>query len=338
MPAGLNLGFGKIPYTLEPAFGLFCLESVGLVFATTGTQAGVQITSASPLFGGQQSVPYNVTIAATGGIPPYTWSSSVIVGTNTYSIAPSTGVLTGLPLNVETDSVSVTVRDSTTPTPTQSTKTFSIAISPTLANTPVASPAAGTYGSAQTVTLSDSTTGSTIYYTLDGSTPTTSSSVYSTPLLISSTKTINYIATAPGYSTSTVGSSLYSITGSQVATPTFSPPGGAYSGAQSVTPSCATAGASIFYTTNGTTPTSSSTPYTGTPINVTASETVQAIATLTGFANSAVGSASYTIGSVVYNQLLPYTGTLVISGGSFSNGTQKGLLMGGNIGGLAQPL
>ena len=50
----------------------------------------------------------------------------------------------------------------------------------------------------------------------------------------------------------------------QAATPTFSPAAGTYSGAQSVTISDATSGATIYYTTNGTTPTTSSTKYTGT--------------------------------------------------------------------------
>ena len=82
----------------------------------------------------------------------------------------------------------------------------------------------------------------------------------------------------------------------QAATPTFSPAAGTYSGAQSVTISDATSGATIYYTTNGTTPTTSSTKYTG-PITVSSTETLQAIAVATGDANSAVASAAYTIDS-----------------------------------------
>jgi Malectin domain/Chitobiase/beta-hexosaminidase C-terminal domain len=79
-----------------------------------------------------------------------------------------------------------------------------------------------------------------------------------------------------------------------VATPTFSPVAGAYTSIQSVTISDSTAGSSIFYTTNGTAPTTASTPYSG-PISVGVTETIQAIATASGSTQSAVGSAAYTI-------------------------------------------
>jgi hypothetical protein len=90
----------------------------------------------------------------------------------------------------------------------------------------------------------------------------------------------------------------YTVGGSTttVAAPTFSPPGGTYSSAQTVTISSATAGAAIRYTVDGSTPTASSPLYSG-PISVPTSRTVNAIATKAGSANSAVSSASYTIGT-----------------------------------------
>ena len=81
-----------------------------------------------------------------------------------------------------------------------------------------------------------------------------------------------------------------------VATPTFSPPGGTFTTAQSVTISDATSGAAIHYTTNGSTPTASSPTYTG-AITVSATSTIQAIATKSGSTDSAVASAAFTIGT-----------------------------------------
>ncbi len=78
--------------------------------------------------------------------------------------------------------------------------------------------------------------------------------------------------------------------------PTFLPAAGAYTTAQTVTISDAIAGATIYYTTNGTTPTTASTKYTA-AISVSSTETIQAIAVVTGYANSPVASAVYTIAS-----------------------------------------
>ena len=79
-----------------------------------------------------------------------------------------------------------------------------------------------------------------------------------------------------------------------VATPTFTPEAGTYTEEQNVSITCATEGADIFYTTDGTEPTASSTPYTG-PFIVSETTTVKAIATKTGYNNSAIASATYTI-------------------------------------------
>ena len=83
---------------------------------------------------------------------------------------------------------------------------------------------------------------------------------------------------------------------SRTATPTFSPASGTrFTGTQVVTIACATPGATIYYTTNGSTPTTASPS--GTSVTLSISSTVQAIATASGFLTSAVGSASYALSS-----------------------------------------
>ena len=160
---------------------------------------------------------------------------------------------------------------------------------------PTFTPPAGTYTSTQTVTISTSTPSASIYYTTDGTTPTASSTVYSSPISVPSTQTLQAIAAATGMTNSSVSTAAYTIS-TMAATPTFSPVGGTYSSAQTVTISTTTPSATINYTINGTTPTTSSTVYAG-PITVSATETVNAIATASGYATSAVGSAAYTIGA-----------------------------------------
>jgi hypothetical protein len=165
-------------------------------------------------------------------------------------------------------------------------------IQPTVA-TPAFSLAAGTYLGTQTLTITDATAGATIYYTTNGTTPTTSSNRYTAPLAVNVSETIEAIAVASGFQNSVVTSAAYVIE-SQVATPTFSPVAGSYTSAQAVTISDASAGAKIYYTTNGSTPTTSSALYAA-PISVSTTETVKAIAAASGFFSSNVASASYTI-------------------------------------------
>ena len=77
---------------------------------------------------------------------------------------------------------------------------------------PTISPDSGTYSTQQLVSIEDSAPGSTIYYTTDGSTPTTSSPVYSFPIAVSRTMTIQAMAAAPGYQDSSIAAAVYTIT------------------------------------------------------------------------------------------------------------------------------
>jgi chitinase len=79
-----------------------------------------------------------------------------------------------------------------------------------------------------------------------------------------------------------------------VATPSFSPDGGVYSGTQSVAIACTTAGAQIRYTVDGSDPTSASALYTA-PVTVSSSTTLKAIGLKEDMLTSAVATAAYTI-------------------------------------------
>ena len=161
--------------------------------------------------------------------------------------------------------------------------------------TPTFSVTPGTYTTAQLVTISDSTPGANIYYTTTGTTPTSASTAYAAPIKVSSTETIEAIAIASGDATSAVASALYTIAPPPTtATPTFSPAPGTYNSTQSVTISDTTSGAVIYYTTDGSVPTTTSQLYSA-PIQVSSTETIQAIAAASGDTNSPVASATYTI-------------------------------------------
>ena len=161
--------------------------------------------------------------------------------------------------------------------------------------TPTFSISGGTFTSSQSVSLSTTTSGASIYYTIDGSTPTTSSAVYNGAISVTGSETIKAIAVKSGMTNSPVSSANFTIPIlSTVASPTFSVPMGTYPNTQSVSLSTTTSGASIYYTVDGSTPTVSSAAYSG-AISVTASETIKAIATKNGMTNSIVSSAAYTI-------------------------------------------
>jgi hypothetical protein len=177
--------------------------------------------------------------------------------------------------------------------------------------TPAFSPGAGTYTTVESVKISDSTAGAVLYCTTDGTAPTTSSPQCPATETVSKTEFLQAIAKAPGMDASAVMSAGYTINLNAVATPSFSPAGGSYSSTQTVTIADSVSGANIFYTIDGSTPTTSSTAYTGS-FTVSASETVNAIAAASGYSNSDVATATYTISQPLSSPTFsPASGTYV---------------------------
>ncbi len=269
----INLASAATP-TFSPAPGTYTgTQSVTLTDATAGATLYYTLDGSTPT---TASAVYAVPIAVSN--PGATTISALAVAPGFNPSAVATGV-------------------------------YTILLGQTAA--PTFSVAAGTYTADQTVTLADATPGAVIYYTLDGSAPTTSSTVYSSVITVAKSETVNAIAVAPNYSASTVASAAY-VLDLPAASPTFTPAAGTYTSAQSVTLADTTPNATIYYTLDGSTPTAASTVYAA-AIPLKATTTINAIATATGYTTSPVATAVYTLN-------IPPLATPTISpaGGSFS--------------------
>ena len=133
------------------------------------------------------------------------------------------------------------------------------------------------------VSITCTTAGSTIHYTTNGSDPTDSSTEYSTPFSITSPTTVKAIATHATKDPSSVAE----LAISQVATPTIQD-----NGSNAISITSATPDATIYYTTDGSTPTTGSTLYTSPLTENVSNVTIKAIAVKENMITSAVGSGS----------------------------------------------
>jgi nucleoid-associated protein YgaU len=161
---------------------------------------------------------------------------------------------------------------------------------------PAFSPAGGVYNSPQSVTLSTSTEGAEIRYTLDGSAPgATSGTLYSGAVTVPATATVKAVAYKNGWEDSPIASAVYTVQAEAVQ---FDPPAGSYDTVIEVALSSATAGAEIWYTTDGSQPgPGTGTAYTG-PVPLSNSATIRAVAAKKDWTASAVASAAYTVNAV----------------------------------------
>ena len=120
------------------------------------------------------------------------------------------------------------------------------------------------------------------------------------------------IAATTNYNSNTATANFTISAATACATPTFSVTGGTYNADQSVSLSCVTDGVTIYYTTNGNDPTTSSSIFNAlNPISVTQTTTIKAIAVKGGLVDSDVASATYTLQCA--------TPTFSVAGGTYSN-------------------
>lgn len=136
--------------------------------------------------------------------------------------------------------------------------------------------------------------GATIYYTTDGSTPTIASAVWpGTTTFVGAGYTIKAIQTLDSLVS---GVATEVITRRTVLTPTIFPSGGGtYYGSTSVAMLCATIGATIKYTTDGSTPSPAHGSTYSSIITISSSCSVRAMAYAAGYTDSAVASATFTV-------------------------------------------
>lgn len=159
-------------------------------------------------------------------------------------------------------------------------------------NAPLVIPNGGEYTGNVLVTLTTETQNATIYYTTDGSEPTTGSTEYSSAFDVSRSTIVRAFAWKSGLSSSlTTTSSLFSI---RAYPPTITPSGGVYEISQRVMLSCATPDATMYYTLDGTEPTIESLRYTnGVPFTLTSNAVLTARAYKSGMLPSDIAEATF---------------------------------------------
>jgi glucose/arabinose dehydrogenase len=161
--------------------------------------------------------------------------------------------------------------------------------------TPVFSPPSGSVTNNTRISLSTPTPGAAIYYTINNSTPTTNSPRYSGPFLFSGSLTLKALGAAVGYANSAVATATYSE--AQAATPVFSPASGPITNGTSISISCSTPGSKVYYTADGTTPTTNSAIYSA-PLAITQDTTLSALAAAPNDLTSGARSVTYTLAQV----------------------------------------
>jgi hypothetical protein len=186
-----------------------------------------------------------------------------------------------------------------------------------------ATPADGTvFTGSQLVTLSTATGGATIRYTTNGTNPTTSSPVYGGAFTVNATTQVRAIAVAATGVSSGVSTFNY-IRQGDTEPPEANPPTGTeFQTSQNVTLTSPTSGATIYYTVDGSAPTTSSTQYVG-PISLVSTTTIRAFArALTS--SSLIVDFTYTkLGPVCPELTEGNFGWIDYSGGSNSNADLK---------------
>jgi alpha-tubulin suppressor-like RCC1 family protein len=174
--------------------------------------------------------------------------------------------------------------------------------------TPTFSVAAGTYNTTRTVTISTVTFGAIIRYTLDGSTPSDSSPLYSAPITVDQTLTLKAKGARTGWTDSDIATATYTM---KVGALTLTPAPGSYSGVQTVTLTTVTPNVTFRYTIDGNELSSSSPTLTGNTVTIDHSLFLKIQGFRAGWSDSDVSRGNYfvNLGTVATPTLSPAPGT-----------------------------
>ena len=216
-------------------------EEVSVTFSTLGYSNGQSLDGTSIAMDDNITIRFDKNTGSTNPAYYNTGTAARLYGGNTLTVTPASGcTITGMTLTFSSTSNTGTLSASagtyslsgTTGTWTGSS-TSPIVITNTASSgharlkvlsvtysagggqqtvaTPTFSPEAGSYTTTQNVTISTTTDGATIYYTLDGNDPTTSSAVYSSPIAISETTTVKAMAAKAGMNNSSIATAVYNF-------------------------------------------------------------------------------------------------------------------------------
>jgi alpha-tubulin suppressor-like RCC1 family protein len=271
------------------------------------------ITTANPI-GGTYAPGQTVTLTSS---KPGTIYFTIDGTTPTFPMTGTTQTYSGTLIINTTTTLNYFTRANDTTQEAVKTQTYAIT------NLPFTTPAPpeGTYLPGQTVTLTSNKPG-TIYFTVDGTIPSYPASgttqVYSTAFAINVTTTLKFFCRSNDGYQEAVQSKVYTISNLPVTTAT--PAGGTYTSVQSVTLT-ASKPSTIYYTTDGSTPTfptSASTQTYSAPITVGTTSTLRffAIDIYNSSNQELVKAESYIINIPVPNQL-----TVVVQGGTSTGST-----------------
>ncbi len=187
-------------------------QSLGATPGTgLGSNIGVNIISGTS---GNITFTLNDTNNIAGGS-----TITILIGKNTNYQTTGTEQITNPVVN---GSYTYTITTKNAVSTTIDSQTGAVSINPTVSvtgkvvlgivATPDITPNGGSFVDYVDVNITDTTPGSTIYFTTDGSTPTTSSNLYTTPFTLYSNTTVKAFATAPSYDDSSVATAVFSVT------------------------------------------------------------------------------------------------------------------------------